>query len=123
MASILLEALKANRPDQSQLQTQLLAMNLQQAPKVAEAILQMNMLTHYDRAYIGQLCEKAGLMQWALEHYQDGADMKRVMLHAHQMTPEFLVQYFSKMAPEVALECLTDLMRHNRQNLNVVVRW
>lgn len=128
-------------------QTQLLAMNLQQAPKVAEAILQMfggprpgkggnpgayhsaevlekalyksmitqfeasqgvfcedfislvcqfiartdfpsllvlcpfalgkivfllpwffsfdrNMFTHYDRAYIGQLCEKAGLMQW-----------------------------------------------------------
>ena len=68
-------------------------MNLQQAPKVAEAILQMcgcpdlasfralwafisfffffkdvflrNMFTHYDRAYIGQLCEKAGLMQWA----------------------------------------------------------
>lgn len=35
--SILLEALKANRPDQSHLQTQLLAMNLQQAPKVAEA--------------------------------------------------------------------------------------
>merc|ERR1712050_777846 len=61
--SILLEALKANRPDQAQLQTQLLAMNLQQAPKVAEAILQMNMFTHYDRHYIGQLCEKAGLMQ------------------------------------------------------------
>lgn len=42
----------------------------------------MNMLTHYDRAYIGQLCEKAGLMQWALEHYSEAADMKRVMLHA-----------------------------------------
>jgi len=120
--SILLEALKANRPDQSHLQTQLLAMNLQQAPKVAEAILQMNMLTHYDRAYIGQLCEKAGLMQWALEHYSEAADMKRVMLHAHTMTPEFLIQHFSKMAPEVALECLTDLLRHNRQNLQVVVQ-
>jgi len=120
--SILLEALKANRPDQGQLQTQLLAMNLQQAPKVAEAILQMNMLTHYDRAYIGQLCEKAGLMQWALEHYSDAADMKRVMLHAHTMTPEFLTQYFSRMPPETALECLTDLLRHNRQNLQVVVQ-
>jgi len=122
--SILLDALKANRPDQAQLQTQLLAMNLQQAPKVAEAILQMNLFTHYDKKYIGQLCEKAGLMQWAMEHYQGGdtSDLKRVMLHAHTMTPEFLIQYFSKLAPETALECMTDLLRHNRQNLNVVVQ-
>ncbi|CAK9081915.1 Clathrin heavy chain 1 [Durusdinium trenchii] len=120
--SILLDALKANKPDQAHLQTQLLAMNLQQAPKVAEAILQMNMFTHYDRAYIGQLCEKAGLMQWAMEHYTDGADLKRVMMHAHQMTPEFLIQYFSRLSPETALECLTDLMRHNRQNLQVAVK-
>uniref|UniRef100_A0A7S4QZJ1 Clathrin heavy chain n=1 Tax=Alexandrium monilatum TaxID=311494 RepID=A0A7S4QZJ1_9DINO len=120
--SILLEALKENRPDQAQLQTQLLAMNLQQAPKVAEAIMQMNMFTHYDRTYIGQLCEKAGLMQRALEHYQDAADLKRVMLHAHQMTPEFLTQYFARMPPETALECLYDLLRHNRQNLNVAVQ-
>ncbi|CAE8586426.1 unnamed protein product [Polarella glacialis] len=120
--SILLDALKANRPDQAALQTQLLAMNLQQAPKVAEAILQMNMFTHYDKAYIGQLCEKAGLMQWAMQHYSDGADMKRIMMHAHQMTPEFLIQHFSKLAPETALECLYDLMRHNRQNLQVAVK-
>jgi len=120
--SILLDALKANKPDQANLQTQLLAMNLQQAPKVAEAILQMNMFTHYDRAYIGQLCEKAGLMQWAMEHYTDGTDLKRVMMHAHQMTPEFLIQYFSRLSPETALECLTDLMRHNRQNLQVAVK-
>ncbi|CAL1171635.1 unnamed protein product [Cladocopium goreaui] len=120
--SILLDALKANKPDQAHLQTQLLAMNLQQAPKVAEAILQMNMFTHYDRAYIGQLCEKAGLMQWAMEHYTDGTDLKRVMMHAHQMTPEFLIQYFSRLSPETALECLTDLMRHNRQNLQVAVK-
>eukprot|EP00928_Gymnodinium_smaydae_P000827 TRINITY_DN1030_c0_g1_i3.p1 TRINITY_DN1030_c0_g1~~TRINITY_DN1030_c0_g1_i3.p1 ORF type:complete len:1741 (-),score=474.00 TRINITY_DN1030_c0_g1_i3:126-5348(-) len=120
--SILLEALKANRPDQAQLQTQLLAMNLQQAPKVAEAILQMNMFTHYDKAYIGQLCEKAGLMQYACENYTDLADLKRVMLQAHTMSPEFLIQFFGKMAPETALECLYDLMRHNRQNLNVVVQ-
>eukprot|EP00425_Heterocapsa_triquetra_P012914 CAMPEP_0195155382 /NCGR_PEP_ID=MMETSP0448-20130528/184129_1 /TAXON_ID=66468 /ORGANISM="Heterocapsa triquestra, Strain CCMP 448" /LENGTH=1710 /DNA_ID=CAMNT_0040194169 /DNA_START=8 /DNA_END=5137 /DNA_ORIENTATION=+ len=120
--SILLEALKANRPDQAQLQTQLLAMNLQQAPKVAEAILQMNMFTHYDKSYIGKLCEQAGLHQWALEHYQDPGDLKRILLHAHSMTPEFLQQYFGKMAPEVGLECLHDLMRHNRQNLNVCVQ-
>jgi clathrin heavy chain len=120
--SILLDALKANKPEQAQLQTQLLAMNLQQAPKVAEAILQMNMFTHYDKAYIGKLCEKAGLMQYACEHYTDPADLKRVMLHAHTMTPEFLIGFFGRMAPETALECLHDLMRHNRNNLQVVVQ-
>jgi len=120
--SFLLEALKANRPDQAQLQTQLLAMNLQQAPKVAEAILQMKMFTHYDKQFIGSLCEKAGLMQYALEHYQDPADVKRTLLHAHQMTPEFLGQFFGTMPPETGLECMYELMRHNRQNLQVVVQ-
>jgi len=120
--SILLDALKANKPEQGPLQTQLLAMNLQQAPKVAEAILQMNMFTHYDRAYIGQLCEKAGLMQYALEHYTDITDLKRVMMHSNQMSPEFLAQYMGRMPPEAALELLYDMLRHNRQNLQVVVQ-
>merc|ERR1719440_1515772 len=86
--SILLEALKHNKPEQAQLQTQLLAMNLQQAPKVAEAILQMKMFTHYDKQYIGQLCEKAGLAQYAMEHYTDVADLKRCLMQSHNMTPE-----------------------------------
>merc|ERR1719456_1194945 len=120
--SILLEALKANRPDQGHLQTQLLVMNLQQAPKVAEAILQMNMFTHYDKVKVGQLCEKAGLTQWALENYQDIGDLKRCMMQSHQMTPEFLTQFFGRLPPEVGLECLYDLLRHNRQNLQMVVQ-
>merc|ERR1719281_2005951 len=44
------------------------------------------------------------------------------MLHSHQMTPEFLTQYFGKMNPDVCLECLYDLLRHNRQNLQIVVQ-
>merc|ERR1719440_2331860 len=120
--SFLLEALKANRPDQAQLQTKLLEMNLQQAPKVAEAILQMNMFTHYDRVLIGKLCEKAGLTQWALEHYQDIGDLKRCMMQSSQMTPEFLSSFMARLPPEVGLECLYDLLRHNRQNIQVVVQ-
>mmetsp|Transcript_108621 Transcript_108621/g.188021 ORF Transcript_108621/g.188021 Transcript_108621/m.188021 type:complete len:1721 (-) Transcript_108621:142-5304(-) len=120
--SILLEALKQNKPEQAQLQTQLLAMNLQQAPKVAEAILQMNMFTHYDRHYIGQLCEKAGLTQYALEHYNDMSDLKRCMMQAHSMTPDFLIQFFGRLPPETGLECLYDILRHNRASLNVVVQ-
>eukprot|EP00931_Biecheleriopsis_adriatica_P100318 TRINITY_DN7555_c0_g2_i1.p1 TRINITY_DN7555_c0_g2~~TRINITY_DN7555_c0_g2_i1.p1 ORF type:complete len:1123 (+),score=330.73 TRINITY_DN7555_c0_g2_i1:152-3370(+) len=57
-----------------------------------------------------------------MEHYSDTSDLKRVMLHAHSMTPEFLINYFSKLPPDTALECLYDLMRHNRQNLNVAVQ-
>merc|ERR1719238_1210261 len=61
-------------------------------------------------------------MNRAMEHYQDVTDVKRVLLHAHQMSPEFLVSYFGKMSPEVCLECLYDLLRHNRQNLQVCVQ-
>merc|ERR550514_2053413 len=57
-----------------------------------------------------------------MEHYQDVTDVKRVLLHANQMSPEFLVSYFGKMSPEVCLECLYDLLRHNRQNQQVVVQ-
>merc|ERR1719230_370551 len=122
--SILLEALKENRPDQGALQTKLFEMNLMnpQSAQVAEAIFQMNMFTQYDRNYIGQLCEKAGLMQRALEHYTDVADVKRVMFHSHSMSPEFVTQYFARMPPEACLECLYDLLRNNRQNLQVVVQ-
>lgn len=31
--------------------------------KVADAILGNQMFTHYDRAHVAQLCEKAGLLQ------------------------------------------------------------
>lgn len=37
--------------------------------QVADAILGNQMFTHYDRSHIAQLCEKAGLLQRALEHY------------------------------------------------------
>ncbi|CAF5136628.1 unnamed protein product, partial [Rotaria magnacalcarata] len=67
--AFLLDALKNNREDQGHLQTRLLEMNLMQAPQVADAILANNMFTHYDRPHIAQLCEKAGLLQRALEHY------------------------------------------------------
>ena len=34
------------------------------------------MFTHYDKAHVAQLCEKAGLLQRALEHYTDLYDIK-----------------------------------------------
>lgn len=52
------------------------------APQVADAILGNAMFTHYDRAHVAQLCEKAGLLQRALEHYTDLYDIKRAVVSA-----------------------------------------
>merc|ERR1719428_2099656 len=43
-------------------------------------------------------------------------------MQSHQMTPEFMTQYIGQMPPETALECLYDLLRQNRQNLQLVVQ-
>ena len=61
--SFLLDALKENKPEQGHLQTRLLEMNLVHAPQVADAILGNEMFTYYDRPWIANLCEKAGLLQ------------------------------------------------------------
>lgn len=50
------------------------------------------MFHHYDRATIGQLCEKAGLLQRALEHFTDLYDIKRTVVHTQHLKPDV---YFS----------------------------
>jgi clathrin heavy chain len=46
------------------------------------------MFSHYDRPRIANLCEKAGLLQRALEHYEDIADIKRVIVHTNLLQPD-----------------------------------
>ena len=121
--AFLLEALKHNREDQAHLQTRLLEMNLMQAPQVADAILGNNMFTHYDRAHIASLCEKAGLLQRALEHYTDLYDIKRAVVHTHLLNPDWLVTYFGRLSVDDCVECLKAMLQANiRQNLQVVVQ-
>ncbi|KAK3591520.1 hypothetical protein CHS0354_031628 [Potamilus streckersoni] len=121
--SFLLDALKNNRPSEAPLQTRLLEMNLLSAPQVADAILGNQMFTHYDRAHIAQLCEKAGLLQRALEHYTDLYDIKRAVVHTHLLNPEWLVNYFGNLSVEDSLECLKAMLTTNiRQNLQVCVQ-
>lgn len=121
--SFLLDALKNNRPAEGPLQTRLLEMNLMSAPQVADAILGNQMFTHYDRAHIAQLCEKAGLLQRALEHYTDLYDIKRAVVHTHLLNPEWLVTYFGSLSVEDSLECLKAMLTANiRQNLQVCVQ-
>lgn len=123
VTAFLLEALKANNPEQGHLQTKLIEMNLQQAPQVADAILGNNMFSHYDRPYIATLCEKSGLFQRALEHYTDIYDIKRTIAHTHLLNPEWVVGYFSKLSVEQSLECLKEMLTVNlKQNLQIVVQ-
>lgn len=121
--SFLLDALKNNREAEGYLQTRLLEMNLMSAPQVADAILGNQMFTHYDRAHIAQLCEKAGLLQRALEHYTDLYDIKRAVVHTHLLNSEWLVNYFSSLSVQDSLECLKAMLQANiRQNLQVCVQ-
>ncbi|WFD00087.1 Clathrin heavy chain [Malassezia yamatoensis] len=121
--SFLLDALKDNRPEQGALQTRLLETNLVHAPQVADAILGNGMFSHYDRGRIANLAEKAGLMQRALEHYDDLADIKRVVVHSNRFNNDWLVDYFGKLTVEQSLEALREMLRSNmRQNLQVVVQ-
>lgn len=123
--SFLLDALKNNRPSEGALQTRLLEMNLmsQVAPQVADAILGNQMFTHYDRAHVAQLCEKAGLLQRALEHYTDLYDIKRAVVHTQLLSPDWLVGFFGTLSVEDSLECLKAMLTANiRQNLQICVQ-
>lgn len=131
LTTIMLDYLKDNRPDQGHLQTKLFELNLPHSPQVAEAIFQTGSLTHYDRQKIGRLCEQAGLPQRALEHASDPTDIKRILSSGLQSSPftkgsplneEWLTKYFGSIAnsPSLALECLSEMLRTNRQNLQVI---
>ncbi|XP_044739664.1 clathrin heavy chain [Chrysoperla carnea] len=121
--AFLLDALKNNRPSEGPLQTRLLEMNLMSAPQVADAILGNAMFSHYDKAHIAQLCEKAGLLQRALEHYTDLYDIKRAVVHTHLLPADWLVGFFGTLSVEDSLECLKAMLTANiRQNLQICVQ-
>ncbi|KAI5123544.1 hypothetical protein M0805_006703 [Coniferiporia weirii] len=121
--SFLLDALKDNKPEQGHLQTRLLEMNLVHAPQVADAILGNEMFSYYDKPRIANLCERAGLLQRALEHYEDISDIKRAIVHTTVLQPDWLVTYFSRLTTEQSMACMQEMLRVNiRQNLQVVVQ-
>jgi len=120
--AFLLEALKDNKPEHAYLQTKLLEINLiGGAPQVADAIMQNGILTHYDRASVGKLCEKAGMWQRAAEHYTEIADIKRVFKNSHQMNSDFVVEYFGKLNQEQSISLLKDMLSRGPANVQVCV--
>jgi len=124
VTSFLLDVLQdKDTAEYGHLQTRLLEMNLMHAPQVADAILSNLKFTHYDRATIANLCEKAGLYQRALEHYDDINDIKRVIVHAQGLNREWVVNFFGKLTVEQTLECMTAMLKTNiRESLQVVVQ-
>ncbi|KAK3629435.1 Clathrin heavy chain [Elasticomyces elasticus] len=120
--AFLLDVLQTDKPEQGHLQTRLLEMNLMSAPQVADAILGNEMFHHYDRQRVAQLCENAGLMTRALEHYDQPADVKRCIVQSDKIPEEFLIGYFGRLTVELALECLDEMLKVNiRQNLQAVI--
>ncbi|KAF5212039.1 Clathrin heavy chain 1 [Clavispora lusitaniae] len=121
--AFLLDALKNDSPSDGHLQTKVLEINLLHAPQVADAILGNNMFSHYDKPSIGKLCEKSGLFQRALEHYDDLKDIKRVVVHTNVLPNDWLVSYFGQLNVQQSMACLNELLSNNiQQNLQVVIQ-
>lgn len=121
--AFLLDALKNDSPAEGHLQTKVLEINLLHAPQVADAILGNNMFSHYDKPTIGKLCEKSGLFQRALEHYDDLKDIKRVVVHTNVLPNDWLVAYFGQLNVQQSVACLKELLSNNiQQNLQIVIQ-
>ncbi len=93
---VLIDKLKQDTPDLGALQTQLLSLNLTHTPQVANAMLEAQMFSQYDRNVIAGLCESSGLYQRALEHYSQPADMIRVLSGVTDVDTDWLVGYILK---------------------------
>lgn len=121
--AFLLDVLAPNLPEQGHLQTKLLEMNLLNAPQVADAILGNEMFSHYDKPRIAQLCENAGLLTRALEHNDDPAAIKRIIIQTDKLPEEWLINYFGHLTVDLSLDSLDEMLKVNiRQNLQPVIR-
>ncbi|KAF2003503.1 clathrin heavy chain [Amniculicola lignicola CBS 123094] len=121
--AFLLDVLSNNLPEEGNLQTKLLEMNLLNAPQVADAILGNEMFSHYDKPRIAQLCENAGLLTRALEHNDDPVAIKRIIIQTEKLPEEWLLNYFGQLTVDLSLECLDEMLKVNiRQNLQSVIR-
>ena len=121
--AFLLDALKENKPEQGNLQTRLLEMNLINAPQVADAILGNEMFSYYDKPRISQLCEQAQLYQRALENTEDPAVIKRNIVMSDKFNPEWLISFFGRLSLEQSLDTMNEMLKVNiRQNLQSVVQ-
>jgi clathrin heavy chain len=43
------------------------------------------------------------------------------LLNSHALSPDFISDFLGKMEPEQALSCMQEMLRFNRQSLQIVV--
>lgn len=119
--SLLFDCMRENKPEDANYQTKVLELNIMIAPQIVESILQMKIWKLYNKSKIAALCEQKGLYQRALENYSDIKDIKRVLLNSHALSPDFISDFLGKMEAEQCLACMQEMLRFNRQNLQIVV--
>ena len=65
----------------------------------------------------------AGLFQRALEHYTELNDLKRVIVHASQMQPDFILEWFGNLETAWGVELVREMLAKDlRQNLQICVQ-
>ena len=123
MSAFLVECMQQNKPEDGPWQTKVLELNLHMnALKVVETILNMERWNQFNKQQIAMMLEQKGMLQRALEFYQDLKDIRRVILNTHMLNPDWLASFMGKMQPEWILICLNDMLRHNRQNIQLAVK-
>lgn len=119
--SLLFDCMRENRPEDANYQTKVLEVNIMLAPQIAESIMQMKIWNQYNRPKIAALCEQKGMYQRALENYTELKDIKRVLLNSHALPPDFITEYLGRMSPEQCIECMGEMLKFNRNNIQTVV--
>lgn len=123
VTGLLLDILKQDLPEQDELQTKLLELQLATKPNVADAILENKFFTRYNHSHIAKLCEDAGLYQRALENYTETSDIKRVISGTSTIDSEWLCKFFGTLTPAQCLECVRDMLSQNlRSNMQLCVK-
>lgn len=123
--SYLLEIMKEDKEEQGDLQTRLIEMNLIYSPvQVSDSILGQKLYSHFDKKKIAMLCEKAGLVQHALENYEDIIDIKRCIIQTNLIDPQWLLKFFgTKLDLDNGLVCFREILKANpKQNVAVAVQ-
>ena len=116
-ASFLLNVLKEDREEDSELQTLLFEITLKYLPNQVNNLFSLNFFTHYDHQKIAILCKRAGFYHYALNHLTNLSSIKKCIVNTQSIPEDFLIKYFDDLSDEWSFECLRELLI-NKDNDN-----
>eukprot|EP00826_Nyctotherus_ovalis_P063458 TRINITY_DN9308_c0_g1_i4.p1 TRINITY_DN9308_c0_g1~~TRINITY_DN9308_c0_g1_i4.p1 ORF type:complete len:1164 (-),score=418.77 TRINITY_DN9308_c0_g1_i4:12-3503(-) len=119
LTSIMLDALKSNRPEDGPAQTKLLELCISRDPNLATSILQSRNFSYFDKPKIARACEQMGLLGYALENYTELADIRRVIVNTHMLNKDQLISFLCSLEAEKAKICLADMIRASPHNVTI----